>query len=156
MYNIPKFVMTYLCSLWYTDTHYSLYLVYKGGGQTSYAYSLLMRANKLETAIQGSLFVWPHQTLFFCMFRTAHWQLNYGMRANGQLQSEIALYNVHLHVHAHGLRMHMAVHWAPTALQGTRPSSIRNGLMRALSIREVHVHVHVHVHACYTRVSHMH
>ena len=29
-----------------------------------YAYSLLMRGNKLKTAVQGLLQVWPHQILF--------------------------------------------------------------------------------------------
>ena len=42
--------------------------VYKGVlCPTCYAYSLLTRANKLKTAVQGSLLVWPHQTLCTCV-----------------------------------------------------------------------------------------
>ena len=44
---------------------YAVHLLCIQSRVTSYAYSLLMRANKLKTAaVQGSLAVWPHHNSF--------------------------------------------------------------------------------------------
>ena len=71
MYMYMQNLMQHCYSTWlrmHVYNHSGTPCAYKGVVcQTSYVYSLLIRANKLETAVQGSLPVWPHQTLFFCM-----------------------------------------------------------------------------------------